>query len=323
MGDNRGNIRIEKSVYRTFPSYEMESGLVRLTVVPGLGGKIVSLLYKPTGKEWLIDSGSRKLAAVPYGSNFIQADVSGWDECFPTIVACEYPEEGEYFGRKLPDHGELWSVPWEIDPVDGRLAGRVDGIALPYRFSRDLAFSNESTLRMSYSVENTGDEALTVFWTAHPLFAATEHTRIVLPEGLDELLCVDGGKVLEKGKRYSWPHGDGGLTRPLDRIGPRTALDSRKFYAEQALTQGLAVLRENDTGEYVEMAWSKEQLPYFGFWIDEGEHTGYSVCALEPCNGYYDSLTEAVKQGKHLRIAPGEIAGWNLDVRFGNDRRAE
>lgn len=318
--DNGGNIRIEKSAYRTFPSFVMESEQVRLTVVPELGGKIVSLLYKPTDKEWLIDSGPRELKKAAYGSDYISADVSGWDECFPTIVACEYPVEGEYYGRPMPDHGELWSVPWESSVEGEVLRGNVAGMELPYLFARELMFVDEATLRFSYSVKNAGEEILSVFWTVHPLFAATERTRIVLPRELSELLCVDGGRALKQGKRYRWPEGDGALPRPLDRLGSPAEVDSRKFYAERRMEQGKAALRESDTGEYVAMEWSVRQLPYFGFWIDEGQYTGYSVCALEPCNGYYDSLAEAVKQGKELRIAPQETASWQLEIRLGVDR---
>jgi len=285
-------------------------------VLPELGGKIVSLLHKPTGKEWLIDSGPRPLVKVPYGSDYGRADLSGWDECFPTIVACDYPAEGVYYGRPMPDHGELWSVPWRMEASASGLIGETDGVALPYRFKRVLAFKDDSTLRMSYSVANVGEEPLSVFWTAHPLFAATEQTRIVLPEGIKQLLCVDGGKAFRQGERYVWPQGDG--IRALDRIGPPCAFDSRKFYAENGLTDGWAMLREADTGEFVSLSWSTAELPHFGFWIDEGEYTGYSVCALEPCNGYYDSLTEAFRRGELLRIVPGETVEWGLEVRVGN-----
>ncbi|XID93004.1 hypothetical protein ACF3MZ_00240 [Paenibacillaceae bacterium WGS1546] len=310
--------RISRSEYRGFAAYILETERMSATVIPELGGKIVSLRHKPTNKEWLIDSGPRKLARVAYGTNYGMSDLSGWDECFPTIVACGYPEEGKYVGTLMPDHGELWSIPWTMETDGASLQGEANGVALPYRFSREMMFADETTLRLIYAVTNAGDEELSVFWTAHPLFAVTENTAIVLPEGVKELLCVDGGRALEGGNRYAWPEGDGRLPRPLDRIGPASAQDSRKFYSEQGLPRGSAKLRERDTGEYVELKWSLEQLPYFGFWIDEGEHTGYSVCALEPCNGFYDSLAEAHKRNKLIRIAPNETVGWELEVRMGN-----
>ena len=38
-------------------------------------------------------------------------DASGFDECFPTIGACAYPE-APWQGVIAPDHGELWTLPW-------------------------------------------------------------------------------------------------------------------------------------------------------------------------------------------------------------------
>jgi len=34
----------------------------------------------------------------------------------PTIVACEYE------GKTLPDHGEVWSIPWRLESVEGVLS---------------------------------------------------------------------------------------------------------------------------------------------------------------------------------------------------------
>jgi len=311
---------VQPTKYKGFDALRLSSANVSLIVVPELGAKIVSLRDLSTGKEWLLDSGPRSLGPVGYGSDYIKADLSGWDECFPTINACPYPEEGPYKDRSLPDHGELWSVPWQAQSGDGTIRCSVEGRALPYAFRREIALIDDNAFRFDYSVENTGRETIAAFWTAHPLFAVTERTRIELPDGVKELLCVDGGKAMEKGARYAWPNGNGdgdGGSRKLDRIGPPSARDSRKFYSEAALPRGQAILRESDTGERISLAWSTEELPYFGFWIDEGEHTGASVCALEPCNGYYDSLTEAARQDKLLRIAPGESASWSLEVRIG------
>jgi hypothetical protein len=44
------------------------------------------------------------------------------------------------------------------------------------------------------------------------------------------------------------------------------------------------------------------------------------VCALEPCNGYYDDLALAHKHNKLLRIKAGQTASWHLDVRVTCDK---
>ena len=313
---------IEQTTYKGFPAYAMESERVRLVMVPELGGKIVSLLHKPTSKEWLIDSGPRELRRVEYGANFERADVSGWDECFPTIDACAYPLEGAYAGRHMPDHGELWSIPWEAAAENGALVGTASGRALPYAFRRTIRFVGTSALRFEYDVTNTGEEPFVAFWTAHPLFGTTAHTRIELPDDVAELLCVGEGAALERGRTYRWPDGEGALQRPLDEVGPAEARDSRKFYIDGPVGRGVAGLRERDSGDYIALEWPREKLPYFGMWINEGGLIEKTVCALEPCNGFYDSLTEAVARDRVLRLAPGATESWHVDVKLGCEPRS-
>jgi len=60
-------------------------------------------------------TGNRPFKPVAYGAVFVDQDMSGWDEMFPTINACTYPAPSPYAGITLPDHGEVWVLPWEHD----------------------------------------------------------------------------------------------------------------------------------------------------------------------------------------------------------------
>jgi galactose mutarotase-like enzyme len=300
---------------------ELVSNQIKVIVIPELGGKIVSLLYKPTGKEWLVDAGSRELRPVPYGADFAKADMSGWDECFPTINVCSYPADGSHKGKLLPDHGELWCIPWTCSAEPNTLVCRAEGRALPYTFTRKLRFISENKLRFDYEVTNTGGEGepLSVLWTAHPQFAVTEHTRIELPESITELLVVNGGSRLERGKLYRWPDGDDAANPlQLNRIGPAARQDCRKLYADGPVAEGWAGLAEADSGEMLRLEWPIEQVSYLGIWIDESLVNDRPVCALEPSNGFYDSLEEAYRRDRLLRIGSGETACWHLDVELGH-----
>ncbi|MBK8794940.1 MAG: hypothetical protein IPM07_00345 [Anaerolineales bacterium] len=72
-------------------AWALESAQLRVVTIPALGAKVVSLLDKRSGREWLAGPGDRPLRAIAYGASFQEQDVSGWDEMFPTIVACAYP----------------------------------------------------------------------------------------------------------------------------------------------------------------------------------------------------------------------------------------
>jgi len=311
------SVELIQTIYKNFQAIEMRSSQIRLIVVPELGGKIVSLLHLPSGKEWLCDSGPRQLRKVEYGSDFMAADMSGWDECFPTIVQCAYPDEGRYNGTHIPDHGGVWCMPWQQEVVQGALKCAVAGLELPYRLTRTISFSAADMLSFEYEATNNGGESLSVLWAAHPLFAVTERTRICLPPDQTKVLCVDGGKSLTANRLYEWPRGDTEQMTDIDLIGAMSRRDSRKFYADGQVTTGWAGLYERDSGECLTLSWSPDELPYLGIWIHEGRFNDQLVCALEPCNGYYDSLDEAAKRGTALRIEPGQTARWRLDIKLG------
>lgn len=312
------NIDIRQTIHEGFAAVEMESDQLIVKVIPELGAKLVSLCYKPTNKQWLAGSATG-LRKVQYGSTFTDADMSGWDECFPTIDACAYPLEGRYAGVLLPDHGEVWSLPWEAKCRGDQLICTVDGRALKYRLKRTLSFTHEAELCLDYEVTNLGEEALAYMWTAHPQFMATSNTRVRLPEDVTSVLCVYGGQHLQEGQVYEWPHTDacGDQSISLDRIGDKERRDARKFYVQGSLSEGWAELVEQHTGEYVHFAWQVEQVPYLGIWIDEGQFHHQSVCALEPSTGYYDRLDAAYKRGKASTVKPGASVSWQLMCRIG------
>jgi len=101
-------------------------------------------------------------------------------------------------------------------------------------------------------------------------------------------------------------------------MGSISAKDSRKFYVNSPIHEGWAGLYESNNGNYLSLEWSPEDLPYLGIWVDEGEYLEQPVCALEPCNGFYDSLDEASKQGKFIVIKPNHTNNWHLDVSLGS-----
>ncbi|CAM4324569.1 galactose mutarotase-like enzyme [Paenibacillus endophyticus] len=290
--------------YKGFPSIVMENGFVRLELVPELGAKLVSMVYKPTGKEWLLDSGSRPLLPPVYGSSFANGDMSGWDECFPTINSCVTES-----GATLPDHGEAWSLPWSYRRSGTSVLCTVKGVMLPFLFSREVTFMENGTIRLSYEVRNEGERPQPFLWAAHPQFAIEEPTEIVLPSGMQQLLCVYGGMRHDTGQSYAFT-GES-LLRP-DITG-----DGRKFYYPGQAPEGWAALHGQASGNYLRLRWPLEQVPYFGVWIDEGMFNDRSVCALEPGIGYYDALDAAVQNGTARTLMPAEAYSWHLDIELG------
>lgn len=83
-----------------FNSKVIENEYFKLTLVPEFGGRIVSYIYKPNGKEYIYT----EEVSTPYliNTNIFYYDwLLLWGGIFPT-----FPE---------PEHGKTWCRPWELN----------------------------------------------------------------------------------------------------------------------------------------------------------------------------------------------------------------
>ncbi|WP_019908558.1 hypothetical protein [Paenibacillus sp. HW567] len=302
----RDDMNIYNSRYKSLSSVVLETGKVRIEIVPQLGAKLVSLIYKPSGKEWLADSTEPQLNQVQYGDSFANGGMCGWDECFPTIDACR---TGEHGAINLPDHGEVWSLPWDLRIEEGRIVCSVAGRQLPYKLTRQTEFVNTNTVKFSYRVENRGSLPFPFMWVAHPQFRVTEPTRILLPGGMSNLLCVYGGAEGGGGPGFTVPN-----RWIVDDVTDRTGL---KFYYPYPVTEGWSGLMGEHSRNYVILTTASGKVPYLGIWIDKGLFNKKSIVALEPAIGYYDSLERTVANRTAVELPPGAEYNWELEISLG------
>jgi hypothetical protein len=92
----------QTKVERTHKSWVLENKFLKVTLVPEMGGRILSLIYKPTGHEELYQNP----VGVPYQINtdiFYYDWLMVYGGIFPT-----FPE---------PEHGKTWIQPWEFEVV--------------------------------------------------------------------------------------------------------------------------------------------------------------------------------------------------------------
>ncbi len=305
-------------IWRGLDAWQFETDLLRIVVVPALGAKLVSLFDKKAGREWLAPTAVPPRGRIPYAASFLEYSLGGWDEMLPTIIACDYPSPGEFQGARLPDHGEVWSLEWEVTCTESEaLTCCVDGVALPYRLTRRLELVGEAAFLLDYHLEHRAGEELCYLWAAHPLFVADASLQIVIPEQVTEVVNVQVSDTWgEAGRRYAWPRAQtqDGMQWSLDRVGPPSRQASRKFYLPPEKPVGWAALSHGESSSGLHLAWRPAQLPYLGIWVDEGCYTIPSTVALEPSSGYYDDLSLAWRNGRLPALGPGSSADWQLTV---------
>src|ERR1700682_5600229 len=89
-------------VDRTFRTHVLENRYLKVTLLPEFGGRILSIIYKPTGHEQLY----RTEVGVPYGikgGNFYYDWLMVYGGIFPTFPDAE--------------HGKTWLKPWDFKVV--------------------------------------------------------------------------------------------------------------------------------------------------------------------------------------------------------------
>ncbi len=318
------SLSVTRGKIEGFETVEVNTGLLSLSLVPELGGKINSLRDLRTGREWLWRHPRLPYRLVATNSSYVaEADTGGWDECFPTVAPCDYPS-APWAGSALPDHGELWSQVPALEVSEAadwvKLRTRWQGAALPYRFERQVHLAAGSgRVHVDYTVSNQGQSPLQFIWSLHPLLAIEPGMRLRLPPGA-RFNCWSShpeGGVAASG--LSFPLSLGG--HDLAALPGPTAGVSLKLWSDPLPPlggQGWAALRARD-GE-LQMRWDAALLPQVGFWMNLGAWTGdsgapYYNLGLEPCIGAQDSLAEAVSRHQlFAELPPGGSHAWWLEV---------
>lgn len=300
------------TTWHGFEALALESELMRVVIVPDLGGKIASLYDKTHEHEWFAPP-LREPKRTHYGDVFIEQDMSGWVETLPSMDACTVMQ------TDFPDHGEVWSVPWMVELGSGQINLAVEGTARPYRLTRAASLVAADELELHYRLRNTGEGPLPYLYTAHPQFAAGANTRLQLPPEVTQVVNVVENDPTwgAAGKLHPWPGTKSAATPPLDRLRPVETGSGRKFTLLPDQRAQWAGLVEPDLGVSLRMSWSPADLPYLGLWFDEGQYHPQPVVAIEPSSGYYDSLARAVANNRVSLLEPGAGKSWKIRVRLG------
>ena len=311
------------------PAISLSNDEIELVLIPSLGGKI-SNLRRRRGREWLWRSTQIPLARPPSrdavesrrATIYVdQADSGGWDECFPTVGASRLP--GANPELLLPDHGELWFLPWEhhLSEAAGSVTvfGRVKGERLPYEFTREITLDHvEPLAHFHYHLRHTGTAPFPYIWSSHPLVNVRPGAELML-SGVSRarVAAVHGRDDLQVNAVTAWPLDGGGDSYRY----PEPAGWAVKLFADQG-PEG--VIRITDPGgEFLELRADPREVPQVGIWINcagwsPAGKSPYYNSAIEPCIGAPDRLDQAVEEWKLASfLHPGEERSWRLSVVLG------
>jgi galactose mutarotase-like enzyme len=297
----------------------LENETISLQILPSIGGKIISLRSQATGREFLL-APRRPYMAPAYDGAFDAFDFSGWDECYPAIARGPHPDE-PWKGTIIPDHGEVWTLPWSWQYRDGVLRMATHGVRFPYKLERRLDLRTPDALIVRYRATNLSPFPFRCLWSPHPMLGPSPSWRIELPAlravRIDSCGGIELGGYLDE---VGWPTAAaGGREVRIDTVGPAGQGYAFKVYAT-GLKDGTARVHDTATGETLSFEFSVAELPYAGLAVATGkpgpdQAVGYYV-VLEPCNGWPDSLATAATAGECITLPPHGQRTWGFRVRI-------
>jgi galactose mutarotase-like enzyme len=311
-----------RSEYKGVASVVLENSSLRAEWLPEYGAKLASLRLKSSqNQELLYQSPQRTLTIPPYQAEFADFDTSGFDECFPSIDACQVHVEhnGKTVPMSVPCHGEVWALAWRCQVVNQHtIEFSVISPQLGYRLSKRATLLDDQ-LCFSYRVELIGDiDRLPFLWTPHALFNYDAQTELVIPARLNKIKSVcPVGRLNDPSIIYSYPstdHSDVGRWH-CAKFLPQDEGTCDKFYFVDPLQPGDRFGFK--TGSYqVLMSVDCHTAPYLGVWKNQGANNGTHNFALEPCSGIYDSARDAQNNGSIAYVTKEQPRVWSLNFIF-------
>lgn len=192
----------------TFDTVILENGFLKVTLLPEYGGRILSIVHKPTDRELLYQN--------PIGTPYLMyEDIFYYD--YLVILGGIFPSFPE------PEHGKYWNQPYALevvsesaDAVTVRMSRDDDldvapGVPSRYDVGRtglhvelDVTLrAGRSSVELDTTLSNPGASAIANFeyWTVTTLAPGSMPGQTAIPESTRILAQMDQVHLLES----SWP----------------------------------------------------------------------------------------------------------------------
>ena len=231
-------------VDRTFKAHVLENRYLKVTLVPEFGGRIISIIYKPTGHEQLY----RTQVGVPYGikgSVFYYDWLMVYGGIFPTFPDAE--------------HGRTWLKPWDFGVVkatDGEVTVAMsarDDVAYagaPKQFIRGTTGieatyyvtlkADRAALDARVVLKNPGDAAVDYeYWTCTTLAPGSDPDR---PK------ATGGAEIIAPVQAYFTPRWSANLSEGDAKVGEGLFRFEKLRWFRNWPTMGIAYAAPNMQG---------------------------------------------------------------------------
>ena len=315
-------MKIERSKYKNLKAFSIDIGNVVFKVIPEAGMKIASAIHKDSGFEFMHQNpkGLKKYKVAGYNSSFADdGECAGFDDMMPTIDPFWYEENTPWEGIYLPNHGEIWCQPYSVKKGADYLYGKVNGIRLPYIFTKKFYALSEDVLRIEYTCENPTQYPMEYLWAGHVMLNAEEGSKYIVPLECNEGICMfsNNDRIGKYGDRFSFPinKAENGVTYDMTVMRSPSVASSEKYYLANKLTQdGYLGIEYPSKNLSLVLRFPIDEIPYIGIMNNECGWDGMYQCILEPCTAPYDRPDIAKLHKVNSVLQPNSVKKWYVDI---------
>jgi hypothetical protein len=275
----------------------LENNLIRVIILPELGGKIFSLYHKGLEKEFLWTDPQQPVQILQPGSDYDSQFIGGIDELLPNDI----PETID--GINCPDHGELWTAQLQGTRLAADqllLEGTLPISGLHYEKTIRLA-QNESRLVMDYRITNLTSETRHFLWKPHAALRIQPGDRVRTNARMGRVVDPAYSRFPAQLADFQWP-----LLNGIDVSVIPHQEDTMDFFYLFETASGEMRLESVD-GSCFAFQYDQAIFPYQWLFASYGGFLGHYTAILEPCTNMPIAVNDAMAQKRSAKLEPGEI----------------
>lgn len=291
------------------PLVRLESEHLRVEVAPGVGGRVVSLVEKTGGHEFLWRNPGLRLACLPAGSEYDPNFFGGIDELLPNDI----PEEID--GIACPDHGELWTLPlaWRREGPRLTLEGVLPRFGL--RYERGMSLRPDGPyLDLTYRITNPTGQARPFLWKLHAALAIEPGDVIDCPAGRAQVVDAHYSRFGTVAP-FAWPTVEGQAANLIP-----AADGTMDFFYLFDLRAGRLAWRRPSAGLEFVYEFDAGVFPFAWLFASYGGFLGHYTVVLEPCTAMPMAVNEAAARRQCSVLQPGQSLETRVTIGAGRWR---
>ncbi len=287
----------------------LESEWLQVDVAPSVGGRIVSLVEKSSGHQFLWRNAGLKLEKLEPGAEYDPNFYGAIDELLPNDI----PEIIN--GVDSPDHGELWTkaLDYQVDGEALVLSGTLPLCGLWYERRMTLR-SGCPYIDFDYRIENRSGERREFLWKLHAAVNTQPWDRIVCPAHTARVPDLEWSRWHSLGP-FAWPEIEG---QRADVMPPEEGTVDFLFLYD--LANGQIAWESSDKNLTFAYYFDLDVFPYAWLFASYGGFDGHYMAILEPCTTMPLLVNEAARLGQCSTLEDGQAIETRVTIYAGPKR---